>query len=152
MGKYKYLTAALFLTMSSTVMAAKPGTEPPPSELATGYLGYTTISFNGDTTMPGLYAQCQKDYGEDVVVCNTKQLFESPSIAGETAPDSGMWVRPYIVSESGAGGLIDYSGAFGAVNVMCDAATAGNGVIVNLAFIVRFERSCALVIPAACCR
>jgi hypothetical protein len=159
--KAKHIVAVVMMGLSSAAMAAKPGTEEPSQ--ATGYLGQTSSTFAGDTNMAGLYAACQLEY-EGARVCNTKELFESPSIAGETVPADGMWARPYIVSMSpkmsGQNSVstlyaLDYSGAY--VNAAklptCTSANTsldGNYVSAQWQFLT--NGLCSTARPAACCR
>jgi len=152
--------AALMVSLSSVAMAEKPGAQPAQQA---GYLGYTSSTFDGDTNMAGLYAACQLEY-EGARVCNTKELFESPSIAGEIVPANGMWARPYIVSMSPAmlGDssrstlfALDYSGAYaGAASFpTCTIANGANdGNYISTYWQFRTDGLCSTERPAACCR
>jgi hypothetical protein len=144
-------TAILTLSLSAAVMAKDP---------LAGYLGQTSSPFDGDTNRAQLYAACQADYGEGALLCSTKDLFDSPAIAGVLVPGSGMWARPHIVqmSYNGATGnsvAVDYSGLFQNADTFNACATATSGNDAN--YITHFwwfqtTGACADARPAACCR
>lgn len=146
--------AALSVAVASH--AARP-VEPQPTE-STGYLGVTSVSFDGSAGLADLYAACQSDFGAGAKVCNTQQLLESPNIAGQSPGSVGAWVRPSVVGYDGVGVAADYSSRIFSTTSVSSAASCGGstdidskGLIVDSKFFVRTER-CDVARPAVCCR
>jgi len=152
----KLFTAVLLMSVSGLVVSA-PKEGAGGGGATTGYLGQTNSSYDGDTNMAGLYAACQADYGDGALVCNTKDLFESPSIAGETIPASGMWVRPFVLGVTGDDTSsqfgIDYTGTISTNFKNCAIANGANdGNIVTPYWQFSTNGLCSTARPAACCR
>jgi len=147
----KVIVVVLLFTVSAVAQAAKPE-----GGQQTGYLGQTNGSYDGSTSMAGLYAACQTDRGEGAKVCNTKELFESANIAGEIVPSTGMWVRPFIIGITGDGSTalgIDYTGTKSGNFKTCAIANgATDGNYVDQYWEFKTNALCTIPKPAACCR
>ena len=127
-------------------------------EPVSGYLGRTSSSFDGSTPLSGWYAACQEEYGGQAVMCNTKQIFESPSLANIEPPASGMWVVPIFVGGgTGSGSPVyfysrEYAGTLfqGGVSGLCfGSSSIGTAMLPNLS---AGPTTCNVAIPVACCR
>ena len=84
-------------------------------EAVSGYLGMTSGSYDGSVLLSGWTAACQAEYGAQAVVCDTKQIFTSPSLTEVVPPANGMWIKPFITggatkTGTNISGLADYSG------------------------------------------
>ena len=128
---WKIVGAALVASLSSLAVAGQ-------------YVGNTSSTYV-DTAMPALYAACQADYGAGAYVCTTKELLESPTIAGETI--TAKWVRPYVVGGNDNYPM-DYTGKiYGSDRQSCP----GWGSILD-SNLVLTQQLCANATEAVCCR
>ena len=120
-----------------------------------GYLGTTSGSYDGSVLISGWTAACQADYGGQTVVCNTKQVLESPSLASMVPPSNGMWVKSFIVGSSKGqrpAGTLDYSGlVFDGNSTSAFCSVKLFAVVVWPNFDVGIAR-CDTGRPIACCR
>jgi hypothetical protein len=110
--KAKHIVAVVMMSLSALVIGAPKDGGGGGGEAATGYLGHTSATFDGSASLSSMFAACQTDFEDaQAVVCTSKQILESPSIATLTiSPGSSMWVRPFVVGGPDAGHIADYSG------------------------------------------
>lgn len=66
-----------------------------------GYLGMTSSSYDGSSTLRDGTAACQSEYGSQAVVCSVEQIIDSPRLVDITPPVDGMWLRRWENGLSG---------------------------------------------------
>ena len=127
-------------------------------EPVSGYLGMTSGSYDGSVLISGWTAACQAEYGGKAVMCDTKQVFSTPSLSAVVPPGSGMWIKPFSTGGSDSGtsswrGLADYSGNNLQLNrAYCIGANpVYRGAILNPDFSLSVA-TCDVARPVACCR
>lgn len=136
-------TAIEAIIATDRAFAIRPIFEP-----VSGYLGMTSGNYDGSPLITGWTAACQAEYGSQAVVCNTKQIFDSPGLANAAPPTSGMWIRPYFSYQNGTYSGADISGIY----AFCQSNSSGHKGSALISSLDTIEVSCDIARPIACCR
>jgi len=113
------------------------------------FAGYsTTLLVPGDATLPGMYASCQIDFGDNARMALTTEWVKSPNIM---VPGADAWIHPVTGAPQSSDGTpypdIFYNDHTGNCDGWTD--TTGQGVaIFSEGFIGR--RACDVSRPVAC--